>query len=419
MRLFALSFMILVSSSVSFAAKLSEMTPFKFEVLFTNPICETYKYDRALITHSGKTISQKPQNVYCKPADEDKSVERVEAPQYRIIEWINHKDTKEIYFAYLSFSSKNVGAALCEAAKRDVKISIVLDQDPKDPKENKEAENLKKCGTKVTTHYRGNTGGLGYAHNKIMMINPNSSTEVKVLFSSGNMTGGTSINHENWNFLTTTGKSYFVQDHLCVFNGMVEAGTAAKTFKAYVSECRSKISVKPEDDIRAYFTPADKETLSVVENLAKESALIQGMSHRFSGAFLKLAESLLASKKDVRFIFDDDIYWSATLKKDIGRNTRFEAFAIMKLISSGFNVRYLETNQNVYQLQHSKFFIFDKKTVFTGAGNMTTAAFTKNFENFYVIKIPAAVATYSDQYARYWDKMSTKAEDMPRDYDLP
>lgn len=419
MKQLVLSLLTLVLTSSVFAAKLSEMKPFKYEVLFTNPVCATYSYDRAVITQSGKTLSQKPQNVYCKPADEDKSVGRPNAPQYRIIEWINDKNTKELFLAYLSFSSKNVSAALCEAAKRSVKITIVLDQDPKEPKENKEAEGIKKCGGQVAVHYRGNQGGLGYAHNKILMVNPNSKDEVKLLFSSGNMTGGTSINHENWNFITTSVKSFFIQDHLCILNGMVEAGAAAKVFKEYVKNCRSQITAKPEEDIRAYFSPVDKDTFKQIEILAAESKLIQGMSHRFSGIFLQLTEKLLKEGKTVRFMFDDDIYWSANLRKDVGRNTRFEAFDIMKLITAGLDVRYLETNQNVYQLQHSKFFIFDSQVVFTGAGNLTTSAFSKNFENFYVIKIPSVAKSFSEQYAQYWDKMSTKAEDMPRDYVLP
>ncbi|MFY7994580.1 MAG: phospholipase D-like domain-containing protein [Bacteriovoracaceae bacterium] len=419
MRLLILSLVALVCSVPTFAAKLSEMRPFKYEVLFTNPVCATYNYDRAVITESGKTLSQKPQNVYCKPADENKSVSRHNAPQYRIVEWIKDKNTKELFLAYLSFSSKNIAAALCEAAKSDVKITIVLDQNPKDPKENKDAEGLKKCGSKVAVYYRGNQGGLGYAHNKILMVNPSSKDEVKLLFSSGNMTGGTSINHENWNFVTTTGKSFFIQDHVCIANGMIEAGAAAKTFKEYVKNCRGQIQVKPEEDIRAYFSPVDKDTFNQVETLAAESKLIQGMSHRFSGIFLVFTEKLLKEGKTVRFMFDDDIYWSAKLRKDIGRNTRFEAFDIAKLVTAGMDVRYLETNQNVYQLQHSKFFIFDNKTVFTGAGNLTTSAFSKNFENFYVIKIPSVAKSFSEQYTQYWDKMSTKAEDMPRDYVMP
>lgn len=50
--------------------------PFTYETLFTNPVCKTYEYDRAIITESGKTVSSKPDNVYCKPSDEASSVSR-------------------------------------------------------------------------------------------------------------------------------------------------------------------------------------------------------------------------------------------------------------------------------------------------------------------------------------------------------
>jgi hypothetical protein len=98
-------FLFLVSTN-TWAVKLSDYRPYSFEALFTNPVCETYKYDRAVITHSGDTLASKPDDVYCKPADEAASVSRKNSPQYRLVEWITGPEVKEIYAAYLSFSSK-------------------------------------------------------------------------------------------------------------------------------------------------------------------------------------------------------------------------------------------------------------------------------------------------------------------------
>lgn len=244
-----------VVSSNSFAAKLSDYKPFEFEALFTDPVCETYKYDRAIITHAGNTISAKPDDVYCKPADEAASVSRKNSPQYRLVEWITAKDTKEIHLAYLSFSSKNVVSAVCSALKKGVKIKMVLDGgDSEEVEVNKDAEGLKKCGD-ISVTYRGSSGGLGYAHNKIMIINPNDAKVSKVVFSSGNMTSGTSINHENWNFVTTSSQSYFAKAHVCVIDAMIESGDAKKNFAAHLNACRSKIEAKPETDITVYFAP--------------------------------------------------------------------------------------------------------------------------------------------------------------------
>lgn len=411
-------------SSQSFAAKLSDYKPFAFEALFTNPVCQTYNYDRAVVTTSGQTVTSKPDDVYCKQSDETTSVSRKDAPQYRLVEWITNKDTKELYLAYLSFSAKNVVTALCSAVRNGVKVNIVLDGEP-GHKENKDAEGLKKCGNdgQVKVTYRGSTGGLGYAHNKIMIVNPGAAV-TKIVFSSGNMTSGTSINHENWNFVTTSGESYFAQAHKCVVEGMVVAGDTKKNFTQYMKDCRSQIKAKPETDIKVYFSPVDgKEALAQVEKAGKNAKLIESMSHRFSGAIADLYAKLLTDGKKIKFILDDDIYWSAVLKRDIGRNTKFEAFKIFnELINRGMETRFLQTNQNVYQLQHNKFMIFsfdNGGAVFNGAGNFTTAAFTKNFENFYYIEIPSVVEAYKKQYKKYFEEMATTAEDMPRDYVMP
>lgn len=413
-----------VVSSNSWALKLSDYKPFVFEALFTNPVCETYKYDRAIITHSGNTISSKPDDVYCKPADEAASVSRKNSPQYRLVEWISAKDTKEIHLAYLSFSNKNIVSALCSALKNGVKVKMILDGgEGPEVSVNKDAEGLKKCGD-ISVTYRGSTGGLGYAHNKIMIVNPNDPKVSKIVFSSGNMTSGTSINHENWNFVTTSSQSYFTKAHICVIDAMIEAGDAKKNFAANLNACRGKIEAKPETDITVYFSPVDgAAALEKVTEASNKSKLIEAMSHRFSGALAKLYGELLKGGKDIKFILDDDIYWAEKLKQDVGRNSKIEAFKIYnELINKGMNTRFLQTNQNVFQLQHNKFMIFtfnNGGAVFNGAGNMTTAAFTKNFENFYYITIPEVVEAYNTQYDLYFDKMATKAEDMPRDYVLP
>ena len=77
--IFSILLFLFVCSS-SFAAKLSDYRPYKFEVLFTNPVCATYVYDRVVTTHSGQTLEAKPDDVYCKPSDEAASVTRKNSP---------------------------------------------------------------------------------------------------------------------------------------------------------------------------------------------------------------------------------------------------------------------------------------------------------------------------------------------------
>ena len=415
-------------SANSWAVKLSDYKPYKFEALFTNPVCQTYTYDRPVIAENGEALNAKPKNVYCKPADEAVSVARKDSPQYRIIEWITDSETKEINMAYLSFRSKNVTGALCEAVARGVKLSIVLDggkDSDANPDLNKDAEGLKKCGAKdlVKVTYRGTNPGLGYAHNKILIVNPNTKV-TKIIFSSGNMTTGTSINHENWNFVTTSGESFFAQTHKCVIDSMIESGDTKTNFSKSLNDCRSKIKAEPESDISVFFSPVDgDQAFAAVERAAHQAKLVEAISHRFSGKVAALFGELLEAKKSIKFILDDDIYWSVKRRANVGRNTSIEAFRLYKeLINKGMTTKFMQTNQNVFQLQHNKFmiFTFDKTgAVFNGAGNFTTAAFTKNFENFYYITIPEVVEAYNKQYDLYFEKMATSEEGMPRDYLLP
>ncbi len=423
-------FVLLLSilSANSWAVKLSDYRPFQFEVLFTNPVCQKYNYSGVITTNAGATVASKPPGVYCKPSDEAASVSRRHAPQYRLVEWILDPNTKELYLAYLSFSSKNIAGALCSALKRGVKLTMVLDGgEGPEVHVNKDAEALKACAVsagQMSLTYRGSTGGLGYAHNKILLVNPNDPAVSRVVFSSGNMTSGTSINHENWNFVTTSSQSFFAQVHRCAVLGMVHAGDKRANFTAYLNQCRSQIKNPPETDVTVFFSPVDgKAALTAVSEATHHALAVEGMSHRFSGVIAELFAHHLARGKKIRFLFDDDMYWSALLKKDIGRNQRFEAFKIYnELITKGMETRFLQTNQNVFQLQHNKFLIFyfqNGAAVFNGAGNMTTAAFTKNFENFYLITIPGVVEGYRRQYDLYYNHMATKALDMPRDYVLP
>ncbi|MBY0515587.1 MAG: hypothetical protein K2P81_01675 [Bacteriovoracaceae bacterium] len=415
---------LLALSSLAQAAKLSDFSPYKFETLFTNPKCAEVKYDRPVLAEDGSTLTAKPKDVYCKASDMAPSASRTSSPQFRLIEWIEEPTTKEIFLAYLSFSNKPVADALCAAVKRGMKLTMVIDSAPEeDENGNSMAEGLKKCGTDVTVHYRGQRNGLGYAHNKIFMVNPDDAKEVRLVFSSGNMSTGTAIHHENWNFITTSPKTHFIQAHKCVREGMINHGDSRKEFVAFMSECRKNIKVKEEDDIKSFFVPGQgKEAFATLTDLAKRAKHVSATAHRFSGDFVRLFTELLNLGQDVRLITDDDMYWSWKLRVDTGRNTRLEAYKVLPLRDLGLKMKFMETNQSQVFLQHNKFMVFemsDEDVVFAGAGNFTSAAFDKNYENFYVIRNEEAVKAFKKQYSHFWNDLATAPEKMPRQNILP
>lgn len=400
------------------AAKLSDYNPYNFEVLFTNPECAEHRYQSPVLANDGTFLTAKPKNVYCKKSDIPMATSRTISPQYRLIEWIKDSNTKELFLAYLSFSNKEVAKALCEAAKRDVKISFVLDAEPEEEERGVPlAEDLKKCGKRVEILYRGNRGGIGYAHNKLMMVNPNDSTEVRLVYSSGNMSTGPSINHENWNFVTTSPQTYFVKVHHCLREGLRNHAETRKDFTAFMASCRKSIGKPEEEDIRTFFVPAEgKLAMEAVRESALAAKNIDAAAHRFSGNFIRLFTELLDIGKPIRLITDDDMYWTWKLRRGVGANMTSEAFKVMPLREKGLAMRFVETNHSEFILQHNKYMIFDLESgnaVFHGAGNFTSAAFEKNFENYYLVTIPEVVAAYQDQYKKYWNEMATPEEKLP------
>lgn len=409
---------VLTLAGLAQAAKLSDYQPFKFEVLFNNPSCAEHRYETPVLANDGSLLVAKPKDVYCKKSDIATTVSRDVSPQYRLIEWINDPNTRELFLAYLSFSNKDVAAALCEAAKRDVKIDFVLDSDPsEDARGVPLAEGLKACGNKVSIHYRGNRGGSGYAHNKLMMVNPSDATEVRIVYSSGNMSTGPSINHENFNFVTTSPQSYFAQVHRCLQEAQINHADTRKNYTDFMAACRQRIGKPEEEDIRTFFVPGEgRQALKAIREMALRSNHIDATAHRFSGAFLKLFTELLDAGKAIRLITDDDMYWTWKTRTAVGGNMVGEAFKVMELKEKGMDLRFIETNHSERILQHNKYMIFDVDTmdaVFHGAGNFTSAAFDSNFENFYMVTIPEVAQAYQAQYRQYWEKMATPEAKLP------
>ena len=79
------------------------------------------------------------------------------------------------------------------------------------------------------------------------------------------------------------------------------------------------------------------------------------------------------------------------------------------------------TNQGAMLLHHNKFLVIQTPTgdaAFAGAGNLTTTAFTDNFENFYWIKIPEIVAAMKAQHEHLWS-LATPEENLPNKDVLP
>lgn len=399
----------------------------EYTVLFTNPLCKKVPYSGEVLSNAGNALTSKPQNVYCNQSDSAPSAERPESPQFKLLEWIKDPATKEIFFAYLSFSNKVVGAEICKAIQeRNVKVTFVLDRET----DLGAANTLLACqpgngdeSLKPRMELRGHDASIGYAHNKVFMINPRSD-KPRIVFSSGNLSSGVVLHHENWHFLRVNGSTHFAKAHVCLMDGMLDHYRTKAEYSNFIKSCRDAAGVGEESDLKTFFVPGDGGRAG--QNIAsgiRTATSIGIAAHRFSYSLLRReldARFAAGSPPEVKLVVDDDVWWAGHGTPP-GPNTPDEFRFVEQLKEDGLQVRYMETNHKSHYLHHNKFIVFDTpqgEAVFTGAGNLTGTAFTDNFENFYWVTIPHVVEAMKAQHAHLWE-LGTAEEDLPAENITP
>lgn len=420
--------------------KLSDYSPYNYEVLFTEPVCKDYRYTAEVKSRAGRVLQGKPKNVFCSSSDIEASGSRDSSPQKRLVDWINDSSTTEIFLTYLTFSNRAVKEALCQNARtRNLKVTIALDnvEEAKAADHFKSANEVVRCSpSNVKLLKRGNIKGLGLAHNKITIFNPNSNNSIRIVFSSGNMTSGPVLHHENWHFVTTNVRSHFARAHLCVMNAELsdQASSSRAEYMKYIKNCRAGIDVPEESDIRTFFVPGEGEQghdnrsgrRTAFDYLLDGDGTNPGIRnarqvwlacHRFLHNTLisELGNQVREGNFELKITADDDTYYDSNDRSynRAGGTTFQEWKNIETLMGLGAQAKFMETNPGVRQLHHSKFVILDDKAVFTGAANFTQAAFRKNMENIYYITIPEVVQKFRTYYDKQWTTMATALEDLP------
>lgn len=418
------------------AVKLADYSPYDYQVFFTNPICEEYFYSEPVYAVDGTVLRSKPKNAYCKGSDFDANKNRESSPHYNLLKLLRDKSLKSVFLAFLSFSSDEVEQELCEAVKRNVKVSFIIDSKNERRSSARSAlDALASCkpenlapGEKANlpeTFFRGNLKGIGYAHNKIIIAEYADQAKIKLVYGSGNMSSGTILHHENWHFVTTNRQTFLAQSHFCVKEAMLQSGNSRKEYKQTFSACRDKIESPEEEDIQMMVVPTDgKRAMANIVDHIKASSSVDVAVHRFTHPDLinGMSEAAKAGKR-VRLVADDDIYWTGVRRQRTGANMWFEYNNAMKVVKAGVDIRYVQSNQNHRLLHHNKYIIFNypdgSGALHAGAGNFTKAAFTKNMENYYFIKIPEVVAKFREQYEYKYQALATPYEKMPKEYVMP
>ena len=264
---------------------------------------------------------------------------------------------------------------------------------------------------------------------------------VSMVFGSGNLSSGTHLHHENWHFAEVARESYFVQDHVCLVDALLdptEESTNGKGgFRSAMNDCRDQIAFEQEDDLQAFFIPALEDrraVLALMQSEMQNAGSVDIAAHRFS--WRQLLDAMHSQLQDdpnfeARLVTDDDTYWLQPLvgaPKVVGFNTENEAREISELIETGggatgdfddesrFAVKFMETNHRGRLLHHNKFMIFrndagQATSVLFGAPNFTGTGFDSNLENVYFARKPAIVAAFDQQFKRFWGDSAVTAQD--------
>jgi hypothetical protein len=401
----------------------------EYTVLFTNPVCKKYAYaeDQNVVSNAGEKLTQKPENVFCTSSDGPTSAARDSSPQKKLQEWIGDPETKEIFFAYLSFSNRVIAGELCKAIQeRNVKLTMVLDRTT----DLSAANEVLGCAPgngdpafKPRLELRGHDATIGFAHNKVFMINPRSD-KPRIVFSSGNLSSGVVLHHENWHFVRAPASTHFARAHVCLMDGMLDHFHTKNEYKDFIQSCRDGAGIGEESDIKTFFVPGDGSRAGQhIQQNIRDASFIGINAHRFSFSLIRNelgARFAGPNPPETQLTVDDDIWWAGHGDKTTP-NTSDEFEMIGSLAKGGLQVRYLETNQKNGLLHHNKFIVFKTpqgESVFTGAGNFTGTAFTDNFENFYFITIPHVVEAMKAQQKHLFE-LATPEQNLPATNIIP
>ena len=369
------------------------------EPRFTNPQCQAYE--------------GKPRNAYCTRADVARAQTQAEGPYKKVLELIKKRGVQKITLGTMTFSHKDVAAALCQAIRNRVEVTVLIDSSA----EMAVADSVAKCGARLykvgTAEPEDEEAARGdLHHNKFLLAE--SANDSTLVFATANFSNpGLTINHEVWTFVTAKNDSEFMQNHQCLIESLKNYTDDLSRFRKDVQACRSRVQKDQNSVIESLFVPADSARLmKLIDESIRASSRVLIASNRYS--YDKVTSAIAAAKsRDSRAIFDDDLYWGGIQPTEDYVREALDAKKVAQLEKSA-KVRFTQTSFGAAQKMHSKFIVLDRMVI-VGAGNYTYAGMSSNFENFYIIRDPVTVEKFKEQFEYLWS-ISTPRQQMPKDY---
>ena len=323
--------------------------------------------------------------------------------------------------AFMSFTEPTLFHALCDLTKKGLPLDGFFDSKAGPPTGlgyRLESECQGPKGNNVRMFYmgmpKGDTTEWRLHHNKFFLTQ--TKDKVEMAFGSANLSrNGVSVNFENWNFLSAPARTPFVSDHICDLQAMRAARLAKSdqddpdVFRAELEKCLTYKDTAPEqadrilkkDGVWALFSPdAQDRNFKILK--AQIDQVVRGGRIRMAAYIFshrQLAKALSKAQArgvTIELLIDDDIQHKKFYKE------------VLSPEISKFTTRVFDTNEQIFQMQHNKFLVFEgvgelgRTRVFAGAGQHTTWAFVGNYENFYLIETPELVRQFTALYDSVW-----------------
>ncbi len=372
------------------------------------------RFNRAQCQHAPEP------STFCLEKDRERVAEEsgIEAT---LLSWIRDKEVKSIRLSYFTFGSSKIANALCEeAASRALSVEVYLQSEFVSPPDKAQGvyKKLLDCSAvqpSLKVFGRGSKGWLNHA--KIFFAE--SEDKVRVTSSSANLSGsGISLHYDNWIFLELPRAHPVALANRCFFDSLKSMLAAdgkqdKNLFQKSQNVCPSQVEANHITFLTVPAPPKAKKPIDLLLGLiqnAKTSITIA--AHKItsppSKSFILVPTLVEAIKRGVkvRIVFDDDTILKARgIKGSEALNVSPDEIAGYKALKdAGAEITFLDTNEKLMTLMHNKFMIFDETTVFTGAGNFSSASLTgKNTEQFYILSI----ADITTAYLKAWNELRT------------
>lgn len=275
--------------------------------------------------------------------------------------------------AQFTFSVKEIEAAFLRALERGVTVRLAMNAGQDQP--GTVASRLRDAGLDVrfvTGKAASGGGHTGIQHAKFMIVDGTS-----LLTGSNNWSStGTSINEENTIVVTAERSDPLLVGFACHFEAIWARDTEA------AGDCSN-------DEVA--FTPSSRAVGLLKAAIRSAEHSVDVLMHHFT--FTDLVKELAkAAERGV----------AVRLIVNAADRQEVSGAAFIRLTDAGGQIRFKQSNADLYQLMHHKLAIVDDSILLNGSGNWSGSGFFNNFENYVRWEHTEVVSPFVALYERLW-----------------